>query len=260
MRRCTLIALFTLSLLKPASTLAADPAMFAGNPSFDELMNWCTSAEERKTTHCAGYVAGVIAGRVASDAAFGRPGLCYHANQQRPAMLDAVIATLKERYNVPASAGALRRAPAAGVVVATLEEHFTCAMRAAARFEVRAAHVQPQAGLAEMHTDYGVNIYVASEALLTNEHLRHAEVQNGPAESKVFVTLTKEGSRLLRSWTAVNVGHPIAILIDGDLIAAPVIREAVGEPGVLISGRFTRDYAESLARLINITRPVSDPG
>jgi hypothetical protein len=259
MRRCTLIALFTLVLLKSTSILAANPALLASNPSFDELMNWCTSDEEHETAHCESYVAGVIAGRAANDVTFGRPGLCYHANQQQPAMLDAVIEALKERYGAPVSAGTLRHAPAAGVVLATLEERFTCAMRAAARFEVRGARVQPQSGLAEIHVSGGATIYVASDALLTNEHLRQAEVRNGPDGPQVMVALTREGSRLLRSWAAVNIGQPIAILIDGDLVAAPVIREAIGEPGVLISGRFTSDYAESLARLINITRLVSDP-
>ena len=65
-------------------------------------------------------------------------------------MLCAVGAQLKERYSASALAAELRASPAAVVVLATLEENFTCAMLAAAKFEVRGARSQSYAGLAEM--------------------------------------------------------------------------------------------------------------
>jgi hypothetical protein len=260
MRPRTLIALLGLALLA-AAPVAADPVRHASNPRFDELMNWCASSEPVSTAKCLSYVAGVVDGQVAADAVLERPRLCYHTDQQRPALLGAVVAKLQERYSVPPSAAKLQNSPAAVVVVATLEEDFTCPLRAAAKFEVRGARSQPGAGLAEMHVRAtNAKIYMASEALLTNEHLQKADVQNGPYGPQVLIRLTSEGFRLFRAWSGLNVGQPMAILVDNDLVAAPVIGGAVHEPhtrGLVIAGGFTRELAESLAHLINLTRLVS---
>jgi SecD/SecF fusion protein len=42
-----------------------------------------------------------------------------------------------------------------------------------------------------------------------------------------------------------HVGRPLAILIDGEVVMAPVIRSAIGA-SALISGRFTRAEAERI--------------
>jgi protein-export membrane protein SecD len=73
--------------------------------------------------------------------------------------------------------------------------------------------------------------------------------QNGN-EPVVSFTFDSVGSRRFADATSNNVGKPFAIVLDGKVISAPVIREAIlGGRGV-ISGSFTVESANDLALLL----------
>lgn len=63
---------------------------------------------------------------------------------------------------------------------------------------------------------------------------------------QVNFTLTSEGSTIFAAHTAANVGQQMAIVLDGVVLSAPVINQAITGSGV-IQGSFTRDEARSLA-------------
>jgi preprotein translocase subunit SecD len=50
----------------------------------------------------------------------------------------------------------------------------------------------------------------------------------------------------MRQATATHVGRPVALLIDGDVVSAPVVRSPMSDSAV-ISGNFTRAEAERIA-------------
>jgi hypothetical protein len=249
----TLVVLLGSVTLWPASALASDQAL-RNDPRFSDLMAWCRSGEQLMTANCVSYIHGVIGGRAALESDCRKAPLCY---RDRHKLLDTVVTALNQLYDTGTSAN-LHDAPAAVVIQAVLDQDFSCAMRAAAKFEVRGARFGPQAGLTETRMPVtGGKIFVASEALLTNQHLRGAEVHDAHDGAQVLIRLTNEGSRLFRAWSALNVGQPVAIFVDGDLVAVPLLRDAAmegGLPGMLLAGRNTRDHAEKLARLINVTR------
>ncbi len=70
-------------------------------------------------------------------------------------------------------------------------------------------------------------------------------------EPLVAVRFTAEGSDLFAEITSQNVGEQLAIFLDGEMISAPVINEAIPGGTAIISGGFTPDEARALAQNLN---------
>lgn len=70
-------------------------------------------------------------------------------------------------------------------------------------------------------------------------------------EPIVLVHFNQEGADLFEDVTRENVGKQLAIFLDGSVISAPVIREAIAGGTAQISGGFTPEEARSLVRDLN---------
>jgi preprotein translocase subunit SecD len=70
---------------------------------------------------------------------------------------------------------------------------------------------------------------------------------DGSGKPAVEVTLTKDGAAKMRRITEAHKGRPLAILVDGKVIAAPSVKAVIGEVA-WITGNFTREEAERLAK------------
>jgi len=114
-------------------------------------------------------------------------------------------------------------------------------------FQIRLAEETPAAGLTEAKVD-GKVIYLHAESVVSNEDIARTEVipGNGPLVFHVGINLTSEGARKMRLATENHLGKPIAILFDGEIVAAPVVRGVIGD-AAMISGNFTREDAERIA-------------
>lgn len=71
------------------------------------------------------------------------------------------------------------------------------------------------------------------------------------SEPVVSVTFGEEGARKFAEVTRANVGRAMAIVLDGQVISSPVIRDEINGGTAQISGKFTADAAKSLARDLN---------
>lgn len=63
----------------------------------------------------------------------------------------------------------------------------------------------------------------------------------------VSVRLSRQGAATIFDYTARHIGEAIAIVIDGAVVSAPTIRDAIYGAEVMISGSFTTDDATRLA-------------
>lgn len=82
---------------------------------------------------------------------------------------------------------------------------------------------------------------------------RRATAQIGPTnQPEVVFSLNPEGQRKFAAFTAGHVGDYLAIVLDGKIISAPVIKQHIYTEGVTIEGGF-RDLTEAqqMAELIN---------
>jgi preprotein translocase subunit SecD len=119
---------------------------------------------------------------------------------------------------------------------------------AAVRFEVRLAEEKPAPGLREVViVGAGRTIYLHAEPVVVNGDITQAQLIPGdsPATFGVSVSLTADGGAKMLRATRNHLGRPIAILVDGEVIAAPVVRAPTSTSGI-ISGNFTRAEAERL--------------
>ena len=74
------------------------------------------------------------------------------------------------------------------------------------------------------------------------------QVTGVPQISLVF---NDEGSKLFEKLTEKNVGRPIAVFLDGELITAPLVQEKITGGKAQITGQFTLDEAKKLVSRFN---------
>lgn len=137
---------------------------------------------------------------------------------------------------------------AAVLVIGLLVDSNRATVQAAVRFEVRLAETQPVPGLIVARVvDSGRTIYLHPEMVVTNDDIAQSwVVQDGPDRFGISVELLEAGAQRMRQASAAHLGRPVAILIDGDVVAAPVVRAVISN-SAMISGDFTRAEAERIA-------------
>lgn len=126
-------------------------------------------------------------------------------------------------------------------------------LHAAMRFEVRLAEVSAAPGLQAVTVEQtGRVVHLHPDVIVTNADIADTRIQEDAASRfGVVVEFTAPAARRLRAVTTAHVGRPMAILIDGAVVAAPVVRSAWAETATL-SGDFTRAEAERIAEGIRL--------
>jgi len=123
-------------------------------------------------------------------------------------------------------------------------------LQAAVRFEVRLAEAQPAADLLEARVAGSAKVlYLHREIIVTNDDIARSRVVqgDGPSRFGIGVEFTPSGAEKMLQATAGHIGSPVAIIIDGNVVMAPVLRSPISASAV-ISGDFTQAEAE---RIVN---------
>lgn len=89
---------------------------------------------------------------------------------------------------------------------------------------------------------------------LTGRYLKRAQVvfNQSSINPAIAVEFNSEGAELFKKITEANIGKPVGIYLDGVLISAPTVREAIRDGQAEISGQFTLDEAKELTRNLNL--------
>jgi len=89
------------------------------------------------------------------------------------------------------------------------------------------------------------------KAVITGSDLDSAVSSfGGDMFPEVKLTLNKEGRKKFAKLTRENVGRRLAIILDGVVKSAPVIREPILDGEAVISGNFTVEEAQDLALVL----------
>jgi len=84
---------------------------------------------------------------------------------------------------------------------------------------------------------------------ITGAQLTFDQTTNAP---QVSVTFNSDGAQIFQKITAANVGKPLAIFLDNQLIEAPTVEEAIPDGKAVISGgNMTVDAARTLVERFN---------
>jgi hypothetical protein len=117
---------------------------------------------------------------------------------------------------------------------------------AAVRFDVRLAEESFAPGLREATVGGGRKIYLHPETVVTNSDIAEATLVQNESAFGVSVVFKADGAEKMRRATQSHVGKPLAILIDGKVVMAPVVRSATGREA-FINGDYTKAEAERIA-------------
>ena len=93
---------------------------------------------------------------------------------------------------------------------------------------------------------------VSKRIILSGENLLDAQPQmnNQTNETVVSFTLDRVGAKRFGKATSKGIGKQLAIVLDGKIVSAPVIRDAIISGSGQISGNFTFQSATDLALLL----------
>ncbi len=94
-----------------------------------------------------------------------------------------------------------------------------------------------------------------AKVIMTGDMVKDASAEYGNTDSKkmakssyyISLTLTDEGREKFAEATARLVGKPIYIMMDGNVISAPNVQQAINSESCVITGEFEADEAKALA-------------
>src|ERR1700719_1199485 len=101
-------------------------------------------------------------------------------------------------------------------------------------------------------------LLVKKKADLGGDHVSHASAGYGNEGWEVRLDFDSEGAKRFGDITAANVGHRFAIVLDGVIQSAPVIKTAIyGGNAVISGGRMDEPEARNLASVLE--NPLQTP-
>ena len=123
------------------------------------------------------------------------------------------------------------------------------------KIEFRLAESSPSEGLQEVSIEgASEKLYVHKEVIVSNKDVVAARPIPSlvPNSFDLEIEFSDEGAKKITKATTENIGKRIAILIDGKVIVAPVVRSTISNKAVIAGSApsFTRNEAEDLARKI----------
>lgn len=90
------------------------------------------------------------------------------------------------------------------------------------------------------------------ETGLTGEHFVHADVQlDNFYQPYVTIQFNDDGAKLFEEITGRNLQKPVAIFVGGQLISSPTVQSKISGGSAQITGQFTSEEANNLARDLN---------
>ena len=83
-------------------------------------------------------------------------------------------------------------------------------------------------------TSYAPEVQVGSEVVISNDDFASATPSfTDDGRRAVDVTLTDEGARKMLAYTSAHLREPIAIMLDGQLLDAPMVLSPLSKSGVI---------------------------
>ncbi len=88
---------------------------------------------------------------------------------------------------------------------------------------------------------------------LTGRYIKSAQLNfdNTTGKPEVAISFNEEGAGIFEQMTEANVGKPIAIFLDNNLIEAPVVQQKISGGQAVITGNFTLKDAKALVERFN---------
>jgi preprotein translocase subunit SecD len=100
-------------------------------------------------------------------------------------------------------------------------------------------------------------IYTDGKPVMTNTDIKEAILVKNDAYPGVEVILNANGIEKIKEVSSNNVGKRMAVMVNGQVICAPRLREPISDSHLQIAGSFTEAQAQLLVDIINGGRITS---
>jgi preprotein translocase subunit SecD len=118
------------------------------------------------------------------------------------------------------------------------------------RVELRRAETAPAEGLVEAVVAGSTKkVYLHKAAALTGADIASAKAAGGATDPTVELTFTDAGAKKAAKLSEEHADKPVALVVDGKVLAAPVIRAKLGQ-SIRLTGSFPAEEAAKLAKAI----------
>ena len=123
----------------------------------------------------------------------------------------------------------------------------TSEFRAKAVLEICLADTEPTEGWVKHDVEDGKPIFVCPKALIREDGIESVEAkQSEYSKTKdIYIRLTRSAGKKLAAASETNLNKPMAILFNGSLVSAPLIRSKI-QRNVAISGHFSDAQVEEM--------------
>lgn len=121
--------------------------------------------------------------------------------------------------------------------------------------EFRLADTQLSAGLTEMvYSGWGQKdtFFVHRDVLISEDDVDNASVTTQNGFPAVALTFTDAGTVKFARVTGANIGRHLAMIVDGRLLSAPMIRDTIRAGKAVITGDLSEEEAHSIAEALNV--------
>ena len=105
-------------------------------------------------------------------------------------------------------------------------------------------------GSLEFQLEDGTVVVDGSQVISAEAGVQQDELKNN--ENVVQLSFDSEGAAAFAEATENNIGNPIYIVYDGEIISAPTVQSAITDGSAVITGMGSADEAEKLASSIRI--------
>jgi len=121
-----------------------------------------------------------------------------------------------------------------------------------AQLNFRLVSENSEFGTSKLFSENGEELNVSKRIIMSGENLIDAQpnINNQNNEPTVSFTLDRLGAQKFGRATTDNVGKRLAIVLDGEIVSAPSINEAITSGNGMISGNFSFQEATDLALLL----------
>jgi len=127
-----------------------------------------------------------------------------------------------------------------------------CSENEKVTLEFRIAEDDPAPDLTEMVFEpTGETFYLHNEVPVNQDDVESAAVVMQQGQPAVELILTSRGTKKFEELTAQNVSKRCAMVLNGELLSAPIIRDTISGGRAIISGIFTEAEAEDIAMGLN---------
>jgi preprotein translocase subunit SecD len=125
--------------------------------------------------------------------------------------------------------------------------------KSAPKVEVRLAEDKPGKDLTEANVEGSTphKVFLHKEVLLSTKDIATAKAITINDKPALDVSFTPAGAKTLKEKTTANVGKRLALIFDGKVRAAPLIRDGITEGKAHITGDFTKEETEKMAKALN---------